>query len=376
MAPARRAEGMAAASRLDGRTRPFPPPGENGRSRRDASAVTREHKLALLVGFGLVLVVGILISDHFSKARTAQLSDVSAAGAENFGALTLSEPDALASPIPADPLAAMPPAQAMYGPGLVEEPSARPEPAAVEIVMGGEIGERPVLGGSDLGGSVIGYGERVGASLGLLGNQLPYAAETTVPAVVEPEPQRADVAAAVQRETAAVTPASGRSGASVLPVSNGPLLSHEVAKGENLTKISQKYYGDGSLWRQLQSYNTGRVAADGMVRQGTTLLIPPKDVLIGRARLAADAKAVPAGSATRPQQKPVDKPAAEKQSKPAPSKPAPRTYTVKPGDTLGAIAQRHLGTSRRWQEILDLNRSKLDDADSIRVGMVLMLPAE
>ncbi|MFN7020841.1 MAG: hypothetical protein ACK4WH_05885, partial [Phycisphaerales bacterium] len=35
--------------------------------------MTREHKLALIIGFTLVLVVGVLISDHFSKAHEARL---------------------------------------------------------------------------------------------------------------------------------------------------------------------------------------------------------------------------------------------------------------------------------------------------------------
>ena len=31
--------------------------------------MTREHKLAMVVGFGLLLFVGILVSDHFSTAQ-------------------------------------------------------------------------------------------------------------------------------------------------------------------------------------------------------------------------------------------------------------------------------------------------------------------
>ena len=34
--------------------------------------MTRENKLALVVGFGLILFVGILISDHFSTVRRQQ----------------------------------------------------------------------------------------------------------------------------------------------------------------------------------------------------------------------------------------------------------------------------------------------------------------
>ena len=52
-------------------------------------SVTREHKLALIIGFSLVLVVGVLISDHFSKARSAQVAtEITAGGGPNFGAGT------------------------------------------------------------------------------------------------------------------------------------------------------------------------------------------------------------------------------------------------------------------------------------------------
>src|SRR5262245_53652325 len=38
--------------------------------------MTRENKLALVVGFGLILFVGILISDHFSVVRSQHAADL------------------------------------------------------------------------------------------------------------------------------------------------------------------------------------------------------------------------------------------------------------------------------------------------------------
>ena len=51
------------------------------------------------------------------------------------------------------------------------------------------------------------------------------------------------------------------------------------------------------------------------------------------------------------------------------------SYTVKKGDTLGLISQRELGTVKRMQDILDLNKDQIDNADEITVGMVLKMPA-
>ncbi|MBT2607852.1 LysM peptidoglycan-binding domain-containing protein [Streptomyces sp. ISL-87] len=63
---------------------------------------------------------------------------------------------------------------------------------------------------------------------------------------------------------------------------------------------------------------------------------------------------------------------------PAP-KPAPaakkRTYTVKPGDSLSAIARRELGNEGRWRELYAMNKGVVGtNPDLIRPGMVLTLP--
>ena len=62
--------------------------------------------------------------------------------------------------------------------------------------------------------------------------------------------------------------------------------------------------------------------------------------------------------------------------------PATVTVTVQRGDSLWRIASRHLGAGDRWQEIFDLNRSRvqadgrtLRDPNLILIGWVLELPA-
>lgn len=53
--------------------------------------------------------------------------------------------------------------------------------------------------------------------------------------------------------------------------------------------------------------------------------------------------------------------------------PSGRTYTVKRGDTLGAIAVRFFGNYRRYADIAKLNGIR--DPNLIHVGQVLRLPA-
>lgn len=53
---------------------------------------------------------------------------------------------------------------------------------------------------------------------------------------------------------------------------------------------------------------------------------------------------------------------------------AGKTYTVKPGDTLGAIAKEHLGSAGAYMKIFELNKDQLTDPDKIKPGQVLRLP--
>ncbi len=60
-------------------------------------------------------------------------------------------------------------------------------------------------------------------------------------------------------------------------------------------------------------------------------------------------------------------------------KPVPtakkRTYTVKPGDSLPAIARHELGNEARWRELYAMNRGVVgSNPDLIQPGMVLTLP--
>ncbi len=130
-----------------------------------------------------------------------------------------------------------------------------------------------------------------------------------------------------------------------------PERFHNVQKGESLYGIAAKYYGNGNLWKALADHNKSRIGENHMIREGVRLRIPSKEALTGR----------PAPATT----KPTDTRVASSQQK---------TYTVRDGDTLGEISMKVLGTSRRWQEIVKLNRDVLSDEDTIITGMVLRLP--
>lgn len=57
-------------------------------------------------------------------------------------------------------------------------------------------------------------------------------------------------------------------------------------------------------------------------------------------------------------------------------KPVPKIYTVKPGDSLWAIAKLQLGSGSRWRDIYDLNTGVIGpDPDRILPGQELVMPS-
>lgn len=54
----------------------------------------------------------------------------------------------------------------------------------------------------------------------------------------------------------------------------------------------------------------------------------------------------------------------------------PKTYVVKPGDSLSKIAKELLGDAKRWPEIYELNKALIgDNPNLIHPGQELKLPA-
>ena len=51
-------------------------------------------------------------------------------------------------------------------------------------------------------------------------------------------------------------------------------------------------------------------------------------------------------------------------------------YRIGADDTLGSIAQRHLGRASRWQEIFEKNQDVLKTPDNLTLGTVIRLPAD
>jgi nucleoid-associated protein YgaU len=54
--------------------------------------------------------------------------------------------------------------------------------------------------------------------------------------------------------------------------------------------------------------------------------------------------------------------------------PAPKTYTVAPGDSLSKIAQHQYGNANLWNKIYQANKDTIKNPDLIHPGQQLIIP--
>lgn len=112
-----------------------------------------------------------------------------------------------------------------------------------------------------------------------------------------------------------------------------PGRSHLVQPGDDLWTLAERYYQDGSRWREIAAAN------DSVLLQSTDHLEPGMLLAIPNPSAAADDQVV-----------------------------------VQPGDTLTGLAADHLGDPGRWGEIADANPGVIAEPDAIDVGWVLQMP--
>ncbi len=151
-----------------------------------------------------------------------------------------------------------------------------------------------------------------------------------------------------------------------------PQAFEELARNGNLDLDANV---DGQSRLDFRTYGGRRAQVDVPAAVGTTPATPADGAGAQPQQDAAPAQAprpaAPQGPA--PQAAAPQAPAPQAAQPPA-TAAAVRTYQVRSGDTLGAIAQRLLGNSERWREIAELNG--ITDPRALRVGQSLRVPGE
>ncbi|MDY0810046.1 LysM peptidoglycan-binding domain-containing protein [Kitasatospora purpeofusca] len=184
-----------------------------------------------------------------------------------------------------------------------------------------------------------------------------------------PAAATAQVAAGAQQAAAQAAPA-------VAPAAD-PQAGYTVRDSrpaDSLWSIAERQLGSGERWVEIAKLNDGRVMDDSGIRFDADRPIQPGW------KLAMPADAKPDQAAPAPAT-PAPAPAGTPQTGPAGGEAHGGTVTVKPGESLSAIAERELGDAEAWPKLFEANQGvqapdgeRLTDPDVVVPGMVLSLP--
>ncbi|MCK4871371.1 MAG: LysM peptidoglycan-binding domain-containing protein [Phycisphaerales bacterium] len=186
--------------------------------------MTRENKLGLIIGFGIVLLVGVFISDHFSAGSNEQLAPLGQTSRSVTHATTPIDIVAMTAAPERDPLSDLTP-RAQRQPQSADRAEAMRDDRPVIAIT------EPLTMGDPQAGLLIGPPTT--------GNQ---------------------AGARPVRTTRATTPTT--------------TITHTVSKNDTLYGIAQRYYGDGDRWGEIHRANNDRIPDEDCLPVGTVLRIP------------------------------------------------------------------------------------------------------
>lgn len=240
--------------------------------------MTREHKLALVVGFGLILFVGILVTDHLAadarnfdplraSARPRAVAEITlAAGSPEAGVrLEPAEDPTNTSTISQGPEVVLDPRP---GPARPIKPLRRDATPDAQGLLAGDGRVQPdfewhvISRGetlSDIAREYLGNGGRwrdiANANRGIDPNSLPVGRRIRIPVS----------SSATGRAVASREPASRPSSTST--------RSYKVRSNDSLARIANRELGKESRWREIKDLND---LASETILPGQVLLLPTR----------------------------------------------------------------------------------------------------
>ena len=264
--------------------------------------MTRESKLALIIGFVLVLVVGVLVSDHFSQANSMDLD--------------IQEPQSMGiTQAPMTNLgqqrSASPQSSTDRGQGLVDHGNS---PVMIQ-------NSRTAMASRTDGNNSLMDRAFEEAKRRIQETELPQAAK-----LVHEKPTQNRQQVQRPLPTPRIT----------------QYASYTVKPGDTLIGIARRQLGNAERWREIHELNADRIGPNAILKVDMKIKLP------------------------------IQAQAQSRSTKPYQTASSGKVYVVEPGDTLGEISTKLLGTSKRVDEFVSLNH--LEDANDIRDGMKLKVP--
>lgn len=193
------------------------------------AAVTRESKLALILSFVLILVVGVLVSDYFSQANSMDPDRLEEQGRQ--------------------PLAQLPGVERSRIDNAIERvmPSAN-SASNLATKMASDPSPVRIANGSNRSGSLL---NELSSGLGKTIDQF--------------------------RAPALASPLSDKSSQSTVADRGLGQIQHAVytvQEGDSLYQIASRMLGDGNRWQEVQRLNRSKVGPSGIIHPGMEIKLP------------------------------------------------------------------------------------------------------
>ena len=226
--------------------------------------MTRENKLALVLGFGLLLLAGILVSDYLSAGNRVHEDPLIAAKNSHIPDSEILKP---ATQVPLN--------RSAQRPQTAQDP--KPEPLR-EIRMGTpRVKPQPSeKTAADLDVHIVDKGE----SLGIISKRF-YGTANHADAIARfnnlSDPNRVKVGTRlvlprkIDENTASSTGAEAQASPNLIAKRNKTV---EVREGETLSDIAKRELGDGNKWRALWLANKNVIPNPDRLSPGTVLQLP------------------------------------------------------------------------------------------------------
>jgi nucleoid-associated protein YgaU len=230
--------------------------------------MTRENKLAIVIGFGLLLFVGILVSDHLS-ARNSQIANPQTTAVHLEPTRLPGAPEVFGEPMPPAK-----PNNPVAGGGTIADGSGGapfddvPLPPIQTVPEAPKERTHAIAKGETLGDVAKRYyGKRaLGAKLAEFNkadsSRLKIGQTIKIPDITVLDPAAAPAPAAVGGFTDPIEAPLTPGGAPqvqqpVMPEPPAPSKfgTVKVAEGDTLYRIAKRVYGDGSRWSEIATLN-------------------------------------------------------------------------------------------------------------------------
>ncbi|MFA7237403.1 MAG: LysM peptidoglycan-binding domain-containing protein [Phycisphaeraceae bacterium] len=288
--------------------------------------MTKETKIGLLVGLGVIIFIGILISDHLSVAQQQQPADLT-----RFDGLAGQPQSNNTSTTWGQRGTPLPPDQN-------EQLAVIPADGAGQFPSGGSHGVGPL--------QVVDGGVPVD--------------------VLQIETGHDDISPQPGNDRVAVI---GPGGSQANTARDN---WYTVQKGDTLYQIAKKQYGDPAYYKTIFEVNKARniLRSERDLRPGVRIVLPDRD---GDAT-TSESPAPGSSPDTTTTFDPNTPPSLRGDRTPTIETSGGKTYTIQKGDVLGKLALKFYGTSKAWPKLVALNRGIIKDPDNLVVGTTIKVP--